>query len=286
MRTNIPAVLLILATPPVTLAHHGTTGQFDRATFLEVSGVITDVAFVNPHAYVYLDVTNDDGEVTNWHCELRSAAVLQRSGWTKEMFANGTQLDIVGNPSHKEAYGCYVETISFNGGPALQRYHQIEENQAEGISDRPLRTPDGDPFIGGDWAAEQNLPPSGEIDPSFGHLRPPALTLTPAGVAAVESNRNAPGDNITGRLDCTPRDVLNDWVYNEIPNRIIQLEDKITFQYGYMDTVKTVHMNLSEHPENITPHWLVGEGYFGGRYAWLHHGRWPRKFPQRATSFR
>ena len=256
LRIIIQSLLLTFVAPTITLAHHGTTGQFDRATFLEISGVITDIGFVNPHAYVYLDVINDDGQIVNWHCEMRSATVLRRSGWTKEMFANGTQLDIVGNPSHKEANGCYVETISFNGGPAIQRYHQVEENQAEVATDRPLRTPEGHPFIGGDWAAEQNLPSSGEIDPSFSHLRPQTLILTPAGTAIDEANRNAPEDKITGRLDCTPRDVLNDWIYNEIPNRIIQSDDKITFQYGYMDTVKVVHMNLSEHPEKLTPSWI------------------------------
>jgi hypothetical protein len=256
VRNIIQTLSLIFAAPAITLAHHGTTGQFDRSTFLEVSGVVTDIAFVNPHSYVYLDVIDADGQVMNWHCEMRSATVLQRSGWTKEMFANGTRLDIVGNPSHQETNGCYVETISFNGGPAIQRYHQIEENQAAVSTDRPLRTPEGRPYIGGDWAAVQNLPPTGEIDPSFSHLRPQTLILTPAGAAAVEANRNAPGDSITGRLDCTPRDVLNDWLYNESPNRIIQTDDRITLQYGFMDTVKVVHMNMSEHPEKITPTWI------------------------------
>lgn len=256
MRKVAVVFLVIVVAPTISLAHHGTTGQFDRSTYLEVSGVVTDLAFVNPHAYVYFDVLDDEGQVTNWHCEMRSATVLRRSGWTEEMFANGTRLDIVGNPSHRETNGCYIETISFNGGRAIQRYEQIEENQATVRTDRPLRTPEGRPYIGGDWAAVQNLPSIGEIDPSFAHLRPPEITLTPAGAAAVEAKRNAPGDNITGRLDCTPRDVLNDWIYNEIPNRIIQTEERITLQYGFMDTVKVVHMKMSEHPENITPSWI------------------------------
>jgi hypothetical protein len=249
-------ILFILAMPTSALAHHGTTGQFDRATFLQVSGVVTDLAFVNPHAYVYFDVTDKDGQVMDWHCEMRAATVLQRSGWTKEMFANGTHLDILGNPSHREPTGCYIETISFNGGPAIQRYDQLEENQIAADTNRPLLTETGRPYIGGDWAAKQNLPSEGEIDPSFGQLRVPGPTLTPAGAAALEANQNIPGDNITGRLDCMPRDVLNDWIYNESPNRIIQTDDKITLQYGFMDTVKVVHMNMSAHSENITPSWI------------------------------
>ncbi len=250
------SISVLIATPAVTFAHHGTTGQFDRDAFIEVSGVVTDVAFVNPHAYVYLDVIDENGQVVNWHCEMRAATVLRRSGWTKEMFTNGTQLDILGNPSHKETDGCYIETISFNGGPTIQRYAQIEENQAPANTERPLRTAAGKPYIGGDWAASQNLPAQGEIDPSFGQLRTEAVILTSLGAAALEANQIAPGDNITGRLDCTARDVLNDWIYNESPNRIIQAEDTITLQYGFMDTVKVVHMNMPEHPENITPNWI------------------------------
>lgn len=249
-------IFLLVALPATTLAHHGTTGQFDRATFLEVRGVVTDLAFVNPHAYVYLDVTGEDGQVVNWHCEMRAATVLRRSGWTEEMFANGTRLNILGNPSRREPTGCYIETVSFNGGPAIQRYAQIEENQLAPNTDRPLRTEIGRPYLGGDWAAVQNLPDEGEIDPGFAHLRVQGPILTPAGVAALAANQSAPTDNITGRLDCTPRDVLNDWIYNESPNRIIQTEDKITLQYGFMDTVKVVHMDMAEHPKNITPSWI------------------------------
>lgn len=254
MSRILQVCVLLLGVPVSSLAHHGTTGQFDRDTFIQVSGVVTDLAFVNPHAYVYLDVIGSDGQVENWHCEMRAATVLRRSGWTREMFSNGTRLDILGNPSHREPTGCYIETVSFNGGPAIQRYAQIEENQLEPDTNRPLHTGSGRPYLGGDWAAVQNLPPEGEIDPRWGHLRVEGPVLTPAGVAALEAN--APKDHITGRLDCTPRDVLNDWIYNDSPNQITQTEETIFLQYGFMDTLKVVHMNMTEHPENIEPSWI------------------------------
>ena len=43
-----------------TLAHHGTNGQFDHSKSIEVSGIVTKLRFVNPHSYVYFDVTNSD----------------------------------------------------------------------------------------------------------------------------------------------------------------------------------------------------------------------------------
>ena len=66
-------------------AHHGIA-NFDLNTDIEVSGVVTDIDFINPHSWVYIDVTNADGTVTAWRCELRGGTVLRRSGWSEDMF--------------------------------------------------------------------------------------------------------------------------------------------------------------------------------------------------------
>ena len=70
----------------IAVAHHGAQSQFDQSKSLEVSGVVTKIRFVNPHSYVYFDVTNDDGTVDSWRCEMRAATVLKRSGWSADMF--------------------------------------------------------------------------------------------------------------------------------------------------------------------------------------------------------
>lgn len=263
MKTRFLNLWVSLLFAPAASAHHGTSGQFDLSTEFTIGGVITDVAFVNPHAYVYFDVADNNGEVINWHCEMRGANVLMRSGWSKEMFATGTRIDLLAKPSRKEPTTCYIETISFNGGATIQRYQQLEENKSEISAKRPLRTAWGTPNIAGDWAAVQHLPDPGDIVPNFSGSRPPRINLTPAGTAAVAAAKLAEGDNITGRLDCTPRDVMNDWIYNQNPNRIIQAADKITFLQGFMDVVKEIHMNMEQHPENIEPSW---NGHSIGRW--------------------
>ena len=129
MKKIIITLSVLMFVPYSVFSHHGTNGQFDASKILEVSGVISDVAFVNPHAYVYIDVINGNSEVETWNCELRAASVMKRSGWTKEMFANGIKVDIVGVAARRDPLGCYVETISFNGGEPIERYAQIEKNQ-------------------------------------------------------------------------------------------------------------------------------------------------------------
>ena len=48
--------------------HHGP-GQFDSSRPMEVTGVVTDIRFVNSHGYVYFDVTVADGSLVPWRCE-------------------------------------------------------------------------------------------------------------------------------------------------------------------------------------------------------------------------
>eukprot|EP00903_Cladosiphon_okamuranus_P004500 g4498.t1 len=239
------------------MAHHGTNGQFDASKTFTLKGVVTDIAYVNPHAYVYLDVADENGNVVNWNCELRSASVLNRSGWKKEMFATGTQVEIFGAAARRDPAGCYLETISFNGGPVIERYAQIEEGQLQPEADRPALTPWGVPYIGGDWAAEQRL--IGAITgpdamAMGGPARGGGVALTEAGQAARDANIQE-DDNVTGRLDCEPRDFFRDWVFDQIPNGIYQEEDKIVLKYGFMSTERTIHLDMDEHPADLEPNW-------------------------------
>ena len=102
-------------------AHHGSTGQFNHDIELDVSGVVTDIRYVNPHSYVYFDVTNDAGGVDPWRCEMRAGSLLKRSGWTEEMFADGTEISIHGSAARREEFGCYTNTITFADGRVIQR---------------------------------------------------------------------------------------------------------------------------------------------------------------------
>ena len=55
------SVLVTLAITGQASAHHGTNSQFDQSKSIEVAGVVTEIAFINPHSYVYFDVTDANG---------------------------------------------------------------------------------------------------------------------------------------------------------------------------------------------------------------------------------
>jgi hypothetical protein len=114
----IAAVIVLLAGRPAQ-AHHGF-GTFDMRSEVEITGTVTDFAFVNPHSWLYLDV-EENGEIVPYRCEMRSATTLRRSGWTPDMFPVGEPVTITGSPDRNEPHACYVSTVIVTDGSSIDR---------------------------------------------------------------------------------------------------------------------------------------------------------------------
>jgi hypothetical protein len=89
-------LLLVISFP--LLAHHGT-GTYDSTKSVTLSGVVTEFAFINPHAALYFDAKDAAGRVVNWAIEMNSPGVLRRAGWTKNTFKAGDQITITVRPA-------------------------------------------------------------------------------------------------------------------------------------------------------------------------------------------
>jgi Family of unknown function (DUF6152) len=83
MRTkfSVAAVVGLLSAQVPALAHHGFDTEYDANKKVKLTGVVTQVAWTNPHMRVYIDVTGPDGKVTNWNLELTSPNRIRRQGW-------------------------------------------------------------------------------------------------------------------------------------------------------------------------------------------------------------
>lgn len=85
---------LLGATP--VLAHHSFAAEFDIEKPIELRGTLTGMDWVNPHGWLYIDVTNADGTVTNWSIEAGGATQLLRRGLRKTDFEIGTEVIVNG----------------------------------------------------------------------------------------------------------------------------------------------------------------------------------------------
>jgi sarcosine oxidase gamma subunit len=77
-------------------AHHAFAAEFDSAKPVKIKGTVTKVEWVNPHAWIYVDVKETDGTVVNWHFELGPPNALFRLGWKKDVIPAGTEVEISG----------------------------------------------------------------------------------------------------------------------------------------------------------------------------------------------
>jgi hypothetical protein len=284
----VAVVLLLLGYAAAAAAHHGVA-NFDLNKEITISGTIRRIDLVNPHSWLYLDVAGDAGGVVAWRCELRGATVLRRSGWSPEMFKAGTTITITGAPDRFEPNTCYLGSAAFADGTRVDRYGQISR-QPVSSSERPRRLASGVPNLAGDWAAEQRvmtdprgmagafLPMSVAKDQKPGSVpegtqafpgtrgtavslaqdpidaywnRPSALPLTDAGRKAIEGFDGASSDN--PRLRCEPTNILFDWGFETDVNRIEQTAEALTLRYGSMGLERTVHLNMTSHPDGIAP---------------------------------
>src|SRR4029077_7893366 len=154
--------------PPVALAHHGGA-EDDLGKTVEFKAKLTKVDLINPHAWLYFDVTENDGKVSHHRCEMRSVHVLRRSGWTKEVFPVGQQITIEASPNKTDLASCYLQTILTADGTRMDRYGQyvkapqggLKEGRAplaaRAATNRPAKRPTGEPNTSGEWAPVQNV---------------------------------------------------------------------------------------------------------------------------------
>ena len=100
MRTKVSAMLAGVAVAATlsapAIAHHAFGGEFDPNKPVLLKGPVTKVEWVNPHAWIHLEVTKPDGTKEEWMVEGGTPNTLLRRGVTRESLKVGTQLVIDG----------------------------------------------------------------------------------------------------------------------------------------------------------------------------------------------
>ena len=80
-------------------AHHGTGASYDRENPVQMSGVVREFVFRNPHGHVFIDVTDSEGVTVTWGAEMTSILRLSRLGWTQATLQPGDEISLTVFPS-------------------------------------------------------------------------------------------------------------------------------------------------------------------------------------------
>jgi hypothetical protein len=89
------ALLGGIITTGADVAHHSFAAEFDRSKPIELTGIVTNVKWSNPHVWFYVNVRNaESGKMENWGVELGPPHMLQDRGWRRETLVIGTQVTV------------------------------------------------------------------------------------------------------------------------------------------------------------------------------------------------
>jgi hypothetical protein len=77
-------------------AHHAFSAEYDADQPITLTGTVTLLEWTNPHARLYIDAPNDEGEVVNWDLELGPPNGLMRQGWRRESLLPGAVVTVEG----------------------------------------------------------------------------------------------------------------------------------------------------------------------------------------------
>ena len=109
---------LMFAVVPLR-AHHAFAAEFDIKKPVTLQGTVTGMEWVNPHAWIHIDVTGPDGKVTNWMVECGSPNVMLRRGFSKRSLEAGTLITVEGYQAKNGETRANGSSVTFKDGKRI-----------------------------------------------------------------------------------------------------------------------------------------------------------------------
>src|SRR5437870_10377379 len=90
-------LILLGISSSTALAHHSFAAQYDRNKPATLTGPVTKIDWINPHARLFMDAKDTSGKLVNWEVELAAPAMLLRRGWTRNSLKAGETVTVNGS---------------------------------------------------------------------------------------------------------------------------------------------------------------------------------------------
>jgi len=110
--------LLVLAAAPAS-AHHAFAAEFDAKKPIKLQGTVTKMEWINPHAWIHIDVKKTDGTVEEWMIEAGTPNTLLRRGLTRDSLKKGTEIVVDGYQSKDGSLRANGRDVTLPDGKTL-----------------------------------------------------------------------------------------------------------------------------------------------------------------------
>src|SRR5213078_3121735 len=114
----LTASFLFAAAAPA-FAHHAFAAEFDAKKPVKIRGTVTKMEWINPHAWIHIDVKKPDGTVEEWMIEAGTPNTLLRRGFTKDSLKAGTEVVVDGYQSKDGSLRANGRDITLPNGQTL-----------------------------------------------------------------------------------------------------------------------------------------------------------------------
>jgi len=111
-------LLVVLAAAPAA-AHHSFAAEFDAKRPIRLEGTVTKMEWINPHAWIHIDVKRPDGKVEKWMIEGGTPNTLLRRGFSKHSLLPGTVIIVDGYQSKDGSLKGNGRDLTFPDGRKL-----------------------------------------------------------------------------------------------------------------------------------------------------------------------
>ena len=250
MTVRLACILMAGVLANLAHGHHSRNWHFDTDVEITIEGVVREYRFVNPHSRLFVDVTDEQGNIETWNCDLINAAAATRYGWTRELFRPGQHIVITANPPIRNENECFYLSGLFEDGRRIERVQRFPEQAPDDRSaPQEQASAAGRPSgLSGIWGAvirENTGGGAGPPDPGEPNRR--AAILSDAGRRALEAYDPVTDDP---SLQCSPVSIARLWGHGS-PLEIREQEDVVLIRHEFMDARRTVYLNRSEHPRGL-----------------------------------